>query len=97
MEIDGIGGNFVPSVKGKEGKEALSGGDFAKTLEEFVRWVNDQQKRSKEVKEAVLAGEDIPLHRMVVEFEKAGVALNLLIEIRNRLLEGFQELMRMQV
>ena len=39
----------------------------------------------------------MPLHRMVIEFEKAGVALNLMIEVRNRLLEGYQELLRMQV
>lgn len=62
-----------------------------------MEWVNTQQEKAKEVKEAVLRGEDIPLHRMVLEFEKAGVALNLLVEIRNKLLEGFQELMRMQV
>jgi flagellar hook-basal body complex protein FliE len=34
---------------------------------------------------------------MVVEFEKASVALNLLIQVRNKLVEAFQELNRMQV
>ncbi len=96
MEINGLSlQGFRAFVEEKEGK--VKGSDFAGILEEFIKWVNSQQKQSKEIREAVLSGEDIPLHRMVVEFEKAGVALNLLIEIRNRLLEGFQELMRMQV
>jgi flagellar hook-basal body complex protein FliE len=34
---------------------------------------------------------------MVVEFEKASIALNLLIQVRNKLVEAFQELNRMQV
>jgi Flagellar hook-basal body protein len=45
----------------------------------------------------VLKGADIPLHQMVVEFEKASIALNLLIQVRNKLVEAFQELNRMQV
>ncbi len=97
MEINGIRGFINPLVAEEEGRQDTEGRNFAKTLEEFIQWVNQQQEKSKEIKGAVLSGEDVPLHRMVVEFQKAGIALNLLIEIRNRLLEGFQELMRMQV
>ena len=97
MEINRIDKGFELLYGEKLNTHTSEGKDFAKVLEEFVNWVNQQQKHSKEVKEAILAGEDVPLHQMIVEFEKAGVALNLLIEIRNRLLEGFQDLMRMQV
>ncbi len=97
MEIEGINGGLFESFLRERGKEVRSPEDFAKALKEFLEWVNTQQEKAKEVKEAVLRGEEIPLHRMVLEFEKAGVALNLLVEIRNKPLEGFQELMRMQV
>ncbi len=97
MEIGGIDfGAFKAFLKERK-KEVKSPEDFAQALNEFVQWVNSQQKEAKEVREAVLRGEDVPLHRMVIEFEKAGLALNLLIEVRNRLLEGYQELLRMQV
>ncbi len=97
MEIGGIDfGAFEAFLKERK-KEVKSPEDFAQALNEFVQWVNSQQKEAKEVREAVLRGEDVPLHRMVIEFEKAGLALNLLIEVRNRLLEGYQELLRMQV
>ncbi len=71
--------------------------DFIDSLKEFVNWVNEEQTKSKELKKAVLRGEDIPLHRMVVELEKAGVAYNLLLQLRNKLLEAYQELFRMQL
>lgn len=97
MEIEGINYKAFENFLKERKKEVKSPEDFADALKEFVQWVNSQQEKAKNIKEAVLRGEDIPLHRMVIEFEKAGVALNLLIEVRNRLLEGFQELMRMQV
>ena len=97
MEIGGINFKSFEAFLREKGKEVKSPEDFADALKEFVQWVNTQQQTAKGVKEAVLRGEDVPLHRMVIEFEKAGVALNLLIEVRNRLLEGYQELLRMQV
>lgn len=72
-------------------------GDFLQELGEFVQWVNREQQKSEAIKESVLKGAEIPLHQMVVEFEKAKTALNLLIQIRNKLIEAFQEINRMQV
>ncbi|NPA32218.1 MAG: flagellar hook-basal body complex protein FliE [Aquificae bacterium] len=63
----------------------------------FIEWVNEMQKRSERLKERVLNGEDVPLHELVVEAKKAEVALNLLIEVRNKLLDAYNELMKMQV
>ncbi|EDP76465.1 flagellar hook-basal body complex protein FliE [Hydrogenivirga sp. 128-5-R1-1] len=97
MEIGGINYRAFETFLKEKGREVKSPEDFADALKEFVLWVNSQQENAKNVKEAVLRGEDVPLHRMVIEFEKAGVALNLMIEVRNRLLEGYQELLRMQV
>jgi len=97
MEIGGINFGAFEGFLRERGKEVKSPEDFADALKEFIQWVNSQQERSKEIKEAVFRGEDVPLHRMIIEFEKAGVAMNLLIEIRNRLLEGYQEILRMQV
>ena len=97
MEIGGINFSSFEAFLREKGKEVKNSEDFADALKEFVQWVNNQQQNARGVKEAVLRGEDVPLHRMVIEFEKAGVALNLLIEVRNKLLEGYQELLRMQV
>ncbi len=97
MEIEGINLRLFESFLKEKGKKADNPQDFTKVLKEFLEWVNAQQATAKSIKESVLRGEDIPLHRMIVEFEKAGVALNLFIEVRNRLLEGYQELLRMQV
>ena len=97
MEIGRIDSPLFEQFLKEKKKKIESPEDFTRVLKEFVEWVDAQQKKAKAVREAVLRGEDIPLHQMVIEFEKASLALNLLIEVRNRLLEGFQDLMRMQV
>ena len=93
MEIREIDGLLRERLETKKGE----GRDFLKELGKFVNWVNQEQQKAEAIKDAVLKGADIPLHQMVIEFEKASVALNLLIQVRNKLLEAYQELNRMQV
>ena len=45
----------------------------------------------------LVTGKTSDVHQVMVAVEEAGVALDLMIEIRNRVLEGYQELIRMQV
>ncbi|MFN3599085.1 MAG: flagellar hook-basal body complex protein FliE [Aquificaceae bacterium] len=93
MEIREIG-----SILGEKNQiKEVRGGSFVQELNKFLYWVNQEQEKSEAIKEAVLKGAEIPLHQMVIEFEKASVALNLLIQVRNKLLEAYQELNRMQV
>jgi flagellar hook-basal body complex protein FliE len=93
MEIRPI--NLTISLEREKTK--VSSPSFLNELSKFIHWVNQEQQKAEAIKDAVLKGADIPLHQMVIEFEKASIALNLLIQIRNKLVEAFQELNRMQV
>jgi flagellar hook-basal body complex protein FliE len=59
--------------------------------------VNDKQQASVNAVNGVLAGNGVPLHQAVIAMEEAGVAFQMMVEVRNRLLESYQEIMRMQV
>jgi len=71
--------------------------DVLQDFKNFILWVDEEQKKSTQLRRRILEGEDVPLHEIVLQAEKAKVALNLLIEVRNKLLEAFNDLMRMQV
>lgn len=43
------------------------------------------------------AGEAGDLHRVMLDLEKAKMSLSLVVQVRNRLLESYQEVMRMQL
>ena len=70
--------------------------DFAETLKGFVDDVNEKQMASRDAVAGVMAGQDVPLHQAVIAMEEAGVAFTMMVEVRNRLLESYQEIMRMQ-
>ena len=93
MEVKKTG--FIPFLFAN--RQLLQEKDIVENFKSFVEWVNEKQLKSKNLKKRVLRGEDIPLHQIVLDAEKAKVALNLLIEVRNKLLEAYNELMKMQI
>ncbi len=47
--------------------------------------------------QALAQGKPVEPHELMMAVEQANLALDLLIEVRNRLLEGYQELARTQI
>ena len=72
-------------------------GPFGQLLTQFVGEVNEKQAVSTEMVNGLRSGQDIPLHRVMIAMEESSVAFQMMVEVRNKLLEGYQELMRMQV
>ncbi len=74
-----------------------SGDSFASMLGKMVSEVNEQQASASQSVAALQGGQNIPLHQAVVAMEEANVSFQLMVEVRNRLLDAYQEIMRMQV
>ena len=74
-----------------------SSGDFATMLGKMVSDVNAQQNISAQSVAALQGGQNVPLHQAVIAMEEANVSFQLMVEVRNRMLEAYQEIMRMQV
>ena len=70
---------------------------FADALKNAVAKVNDQQIQSDTATEKLINGEDIELHEVMIASQKASVTLNTTLEIRNKVVEAYQEIMRMSV
>lgn len=70
---------------------------FADTFGTLVREVNEKQLVSREAVNGLMSGENIPLHQAMIAMEEASVSFQLMVEVRNKLLDSYQELMRMQV
>lgn len=70
---------------------------FGDLVKGFVADVNDLQLDAGRSIDAFAAGEITDVHQVMVAVQEAGLALDLLLEVRNRTMEAFQEIMRMQV
>ena len=70
---------------------------FTSYLQEKLDDVNNLQLRAEESTEALIKGEDIEIHQVLLNTEEAQLSLQLAIEIRNKLVEAYQELNRLQL
>jgi flagellar hook-basal body complex protein FliE len=77
-------------------RTAVDGG-FADTLNRAIQAVDRAQKAANEQVEAFVAGEQENLHEVMISMNQARLYFQLMTEIRNRLLETYQELMRTQI
>ncbi|MGJ9381405.1 MULTISPECIES: flagellar hook-basal body complex protein FliE [Salipaludibacillus] len=70
---------------------------FKTWLNEAITNVNDTQVNSTVMTEKMARGEQVDLHDVMIASQKATVTLQTTTEIRNKAIEAYQEVMRMQV
>jgi flagellar hook-basal body complex protein FliE len=75
---------------------AMPGSSFDGFLGNMVGEVSAKQAAAGEAMKGVMTG-DMPLHKAMIAVQEASVSFQLMVEVRNKLLESYQELMRMQV
>ena len=77
------------------GAEAEGDGKFADLVSEMINSVNDLQNQAGEAQQAFLNGEPIELHEVMIKAEQAGISMDLLLEIRNKLVSAYNDVVRM--
>lgn len=77
--------------------QAAGPDQFSTMLKKFVNDVDDKIKTSAAEKTKVMTGESTSLHQAMIASQESGVAFTLMVELRNKLVESYQELMRAQV
>ena len=70
---------------------------FGQFLTDALDSVNDLQKKADQASTDLASGRIEDISQVVIAAEKASVALQLTIQVRNKVLESYQEMMRMQV
>lgn len=70
---------------------------FEQMLEGLVATVDAKQSAAQAATRKVLLGDSDQLHQSVIAMQEASVAFTMMVEVRNKLVESYQELMRMQV
>ncbi|NOX36604.1 MAG: flagellar hook-basal body complex protein FliE [Calditrichaeota bacterium] len=98
--VDKIKGTpFQSQLQEKLQRSRSAGEDvsFKDTLKEALQEINELQQDAGETTERFLRGEITDLHQVMIAVEKARVGLELMLEIRNKMVEAYKEIMRMQM
>lgn len=71
-------------------------GSFGNTLTRALNEVSDVRDKSDDLTQRFAAGENVELHQVMAASEEAGLALDLLIEMRNKVVEAYRSVISMQ-
>lgn len=70
---------------------------FADTLKEAVNTVNQLQKDSDVKMQELATGKNTNIPEVMMAAEKADIGLRMMVQVRNKMIEAYQEIMKMQV
>lgn len=86
------GSMAVPSAKD------AGGGDFAQKLMDVLKEVNTSQQNAANVQNDFMTGrQKVDYHDLMIAMERASTTMNLTVAVRNKLLEAYQEINRINV
>ncbi|MCE1241895.1 flagellar hook-basal body complex protein FliE [Oryzomicrobium sp.] len=77
---------------------APGGVDFAQVLQNSINQVNQTQQQAQSMAENFSAGDpNANLHEVMIALQKANVSFQEMVQVRNRLVAAYQDVMNMQV
>lgn len=99
MRIEGIGN--LTSLAGtgplKASAAAADGPGFADTIKTALGEVNELQSMGDMMAQKLATGDVEDIHQVMLALNKASTAFGLTVQVRNKVIESYQEVMRMQV
>ena len=100
QQLPGIANGSTPDNKllalsGPPGGE--KSGAFASMLTDMISSTNDQITSAEAQSKAMLAGENKNIHEVMIALEKANISFRFLTQVRNKAVEAYQEVFRMQL
>ncbi len=75
----------------------IEGESFSDTLRHALNQLNHEQLQAEEVIRQMVSGQDIDLHQVLYSVQRADLSFQLALQVRNKFLQAYEEIMRMQV
>jgi flagellar hook-basal body complex protein FliE len=97
ISIQNVGPSQIRETEGFSSRKAPGSGSFSQTLKESIQEINNLQFRADHAMEEIAQGKSSNLHETMILLEKADTSFRLMMQVRNKLLEAYHEIMRMQV
>lgn len=85
-------GGAAPKTSGEKG-----GVTFADLLKEKINETDTSMREANAAAEELVAGKSKDLHGAMIALEKADVSFRMLMQVRNKMIDAYREIMRMQV
>jgi flagellar hook-basal body complex protein FliE len=88
---------MIPHLSAKKENTPADGGSFKEMLKGSIDDVNQLQTEADRSIQRLIAGESKSLHETMIAMEKADISFRLMMEVRNKIVEAYNEIMRIPV
>ncbi|WP_175988978.1 flagellar hook-basal body complex protein FliE [Bacillus sp. Marseille-Q1617] len=88
-------GVLSPSFSKKQVSPSNATENFGQLLKKTIEEVNQTQIHSDRMTGKLVRGENVDLHQVMIASQKASITLQTTMEVRNKVVEAYQEIMRM--
>ncbi|MCL4294726.1 MAG: flagellar hook-basal body complex protein FliE [Anaerolineae bacterium] len=95
--VNRIGRLTGPDEIGKTSLPGAAPAGFGQMLNNALNRLNQTESAANDAVTRLAAGEDIDLHQVMLTMQEADLSFQLALQIRNKLVEAYQDVMRMQV
>lgn len=85
----------LPEMKIDDNRD--KGGGFGQMLSDAVNKVDEAQKTANQAINDLAVGRSTRIHETMMRAEEAGISLRMLLQLRNKALDAYNEVMRMHV
>ena len=95
--VPGLIEQINPAKSNSVNEAAETDKGFTELFSNMLQSVDGIQKDSAHLQEAFMNGEPVELHQMMIKAQEAGISMDLLLEVRNKLVNAYSEIMRMPI
>lgn len=71
--------------------------NFSEVISDAINDVNDKQIKADNNIESLIKGDDITMHEVMISMQESQLSMQLLIEVRNKMVEAYQEINKIQL
>lgn len=99
MNIQSVGTNSILNSVNiqKPVEESTKEKSFSQVISGAINKVNEAQVSADNKVEGFIKGEDVTMHDVMLSMQESQLSMQLLIEVRNKVVEAYQELNRVQL
>lgn len=97
MKVDSIIPQPIPLPENGSSRPKTEKVSFGDLVNSSLENLNNSQKQADRAVKEFLTGKKENLHQVTIAMEEARLSMQLAVQVRNKLLEAYQEMMRMQV
>ena len=97
MNISSVNALLSGAQKAAQANETKETESFSNILNDAIEYIQETEAESDAASEALLTGESSDIHTALIASQKAEIAVSYAVQIRNKMIDAYNDIMNMQV